>query len=266
MTDFANRRDDLDDEEGIEIDGFTLYPITMKHYTAFLAAKNALLIRQGSLPAEYAVMRYLQALFAMDYDAVKKEQRPLGFLGSLMAFLALALRYPVDAMVRSMKIKTAENDARRLVSIEVRVGEVLLHLTPATFDRMRPVLAEQNGLSLPDEAENIDLVEAEADIAASGASGVVFDPRTEIASVARDQRKRVSELMEYTIREYTELKAAIERDKLFTIYRTAELSGMVKFGKGNPVPSWCYDRKDAHSSMIAMADFMAGPGSVAAQH
>lgn len=266
MDNITTYDDALDHDEPIEVGGFIIYPILMSEYRMFMAAKNVLLIRQGSLPAKYAVMRYLSALYAMDRDAAADGLPVPRLIGGVLMMLSLAMRFPADALLRQTTIITSERDDGELVSLDMQLGDRLLRLTPEVFDRLRPLIAAQNGLELPDESENADLVESENDIAASGEVPVSFDARTEIMSVARDQRKRYSEMLSYTIREYTDLKAAIDRDKMFTIYRTAECSGQVKFTHGNPVPSWCYDRKDKANSMIAMKDFMAGPGSIAAQH
>lgn len=253
----------IENDEPITTDGFTLYPIQLRQHRAFSAAKSSLLLRQGSLPVEYAVMNYLSALYAMDLDAYTEHKEAYGFIAGALTMLALAMRFPADAMLRQTTVKVSERDPRTLAYMEIRAGEQILRLTPTTFDRLRRIIAAQNGLELPDETENVDLVEAEADIAASRAAGVEIDFDTLIASVARDQRCRRADLMDYTIREFYALKDAIERDKLFTIYKTAEISGAVKFSKGNPCPSWCYDRREKAGSMISMADFMAGPGSVA---
>lgn len=258
--------DAIDNDEPIQVEGFEFYPIKMRDYRRFEAVKTVLLIRQGSLPVEYAVMNYLSALYAMDHDAATKSENgaPVGFISGIVTLLALAMRFPVQALLRQTQIEVSGDNTRELLALRMTAGDVMLRLTPALFDRIRPVLAAQNGLELPDEAENIDLVEAEMDIAAQTSADIKVDYRTLIASVARDQRCRQSELMDYTIREFMELKAAIDRDKMFTLCRQAEISGEVKFPKGNPYPSWCFDRK-AQGSMISMQTFMAGPGSVAAQ-
>lgn len=253
----------LENDEPINIGGFTLYPIKMHSYRQFEASKFALLVRQGSLPVKYAFLPYLSALFAMDHDAYIENQQAFGFIGALITMLSLAMRYPVDALRKSVQFEVDQADESKLVSMIVRAGEMTLRLTPAVFDRMREIIAAQNGLELPDEAENADLVEADMDIAAKGSVNVEVNYRTLIASVARDQRCRVADLMDYTIREFNDLRDAIERDKNYMLYRMAELSGNVKFTKGNPVPSWCYDRGGKSNSLISMADFMAGPGSAA---
>lgn len=262
--DNARYSEALENDEPIEIEGITLYPITVREYRQFETAKSSLLIRQGSLPVEYAVMSYLEALYAMDYDAYAETKQTLGFIPRLLYMLSLAMRFPVDALVRSTRFETAPQDERKLRCLEMRLGENLVRVTPSVFDRIRQIIAAQNGMELPDEAENIDLVESEMDIAAASRVSVEYDFRTLLASVARDQRCRRADLMDYTIREFNELKDAIERDKMFTIYRAAELAGTVKFTKGNPYPSWCFDRGGKTNSLIAMSDFMAnGPGSVA---
>ena len=258
--------DAIENDEPIKIDGLMLYPIQVRQYRQFEAARSSLLVRQGSLPVEYAIMNYLSALYAMDYDAAKETGHALGFISGAMTMLALAMRFPADALLRGMQIHVSEQDERELVSILLRAGENMVNVTPVLFDRLRPIIAAQNGLELPDEAENIDLVEADRDIAAKNGEDINVDFRTLKAAIARDQHCRQADLMDYTIREFMDLRAAIERDKMFTICKTAEYANGVKFPKGNPYPSWCYDRGGKQSSMISMKEFMAGPGSVASMN
>ena len=176
--------------------------------------------------------------------------------------LALSMRFPADVFARQAMIKVRDGDERELASIQIRAGDMILPLTPAVFDRLRPVIAAQNGLELPDETENADLVEAENDISSQDAISLNLDFNTLLASVARDQHCRRVDLLDYTIREFFALRDAIQRDKLFTLYKMAELNG-TKFTKGNPWPSWCYDSKAQSNALISMAQFMAGPGSAA---
>lgn len=46
------------------------------------------------------------------------------------------------------------------------------------------------------------------------------------------------------MREFENRRKAIERDKKYTLFGQAEMSGMVSFKNGNPYPSWCYDSID----------------------
>ena len=251
----------IENDEPVTIDGFTLYPIQVRQYRQFSAVQSSLLIRQGSLPVEYAARSYLGALHALDFDAYKENGQALGLINGILTILALAMRYPVSAVVRQTTIQVRD-DERELVGMQIQTGDMTLPLTPAVFDRLRPVIAAQNGLELPDETENADLVEAEHDIAAQNAGSLNIDFNALLASVARDQRCRRSELLDYTIREFFALRDAIQRDKMFTLYKMAELNG-TKFTKGNPWPSWCYDSKAQTNALISMAQFMAGPGSAA---
>ena len=252
----------IENDEPVTIDGFTLYPIQVRQYRQFAAVQSALLIRQGSLPVDYAARSYLGALYALDIDAYKDSGQALGLTNGILTILALAMRFPADAFARQTSIHVRDDDERELVSIQIRTGDMILPLTPAVFDRLRPVIAAQNGLELPDETENADLVEAENDISSQGAGSLNIDFDTLLASVARDQHCRRSDLMDYTIREFFALRDAIQRDKMFTLYKMAELNG-TKFTKGNPWPSWCYDSKAQSNALISMAQFMAGPGSAA---
>lgn len=252
----------IENDEPVTIDGFTLYPIQVRQYRQFSAVQSSLLIRQGSLPVDYAVRSYLGALHAMDIDAYKESGQALGLIRGILTMLALSMRFPADVFARQATIKVRDGDERELASIQIHAGEMILSLTPAVFDRLRPVIAAQNGLELPDETENADLVEAENDISSQDAISLNLDFNTLLASVARDQHCRRKDLLDYTIREFFELRDAIQRDKLFTLYKMAELNG-TKFTKGNPWPSWCYESKAQSNALISMAQFMAGPGSAA---
>ena len=63
-----------------------------------------------------------------------------------------------------------------------------------------------------------------------------------------------AELDDWTVLQFEHRLKAIERDKTFTLYRQAELSGMVKFPNGNPCPSWCYDAKTLTAGLIPLSD------------
>jgi len=65
-----------------------------------------------------------------------------------------------------------------------------------------------------------------------------------VASVAYLSHCRETDIYEWTVAEFERRVRAIDRDKLYMIYATAESSGFVTFKSGNPVPSWRYDPKD----------------------
>ena len=112
---------------------------------------------------------------------------------------------------------------------------------------IRPIIAEQNGIELPDESETLEIVQAYDELKSAGSENAVkLDMNTEtlISSVAYASHLRENDLYSWTVREFENRRKAIERDKRYMLYGQAVLSGAISFEKGNPYPSWCLDSKD----------------------
>ena len=247
--------------EPIEIIGLPLYPLKMEHYLEWQSLKEVLLLRQARLPIDYISMPFLAALYAMDFDTQKAVGTAAGFMSKICYLLLLALRLPITAK-NVFSIRVDAQDKRKLLAINVQFGETLVDITPSLFNKMRPVLAEQNGEKLPDEADNLDLIDTEIVLAASNGPALEQDFNTLFASVAYQLGLRAHELLDWTIYEFSAARAAIERDKMFTICALAEKAGGAKFTKGNPYPSWCLDKKrEGTAALESMGSFMSRMGS-----
>ena len=122
-----------------------------------------------------------------------------------------------------------------------------MKFTPLDFStRFRQIIAEQNGLELPDEAENIALVQDNEKLKELNNKGKSLNVNLDdlIASVAYQSKVSEKEIMTWTVREFENRKKAIDRDKRFMLCGQAEMSGMVSFKSGNPAPSWQFDVLD----------------------
>ena len=109
------------------------------------------------------------------------------------------------------------------------------------------MIARQNGLELPNEAENPELVEAEHDLNELKAPKLDYDMNALVMSVAYQYRMRPKELAEWTVREFEAAREAINRDKYFTRFG----SGFYSFKNNeNPYPSWCFERQREGSSAL----------------
>lgn len=231
--------------ETIEQNGLRFYPITMSHYEEYQSCRLALLLRQSTLPATYAQMAFLNAVYALELDSIEATQSPTGLFGRLIAVLALSLK--VDLAAFDL---IPAKDPRQLECIRVRQQDITVLITPRQFDKIRAVVATQNGDTLPNEAENPELIRAEAEYAAVSAMPTEYSFENMLDSVAYNSGLRITELFEWTIRDFELRRKTIRRDKLFQIYMTAEMSGMVKFTKGNPYPSHEFDRAVSTPSVL----------------
>lgn len=228
--------------EPIECRGLIFYPILMAQYEEFLECQTALLLRMTSLPVQYMAMPLLAALWAMDIDSIKATGKIVGLFERVIHFLYLSLRLGYDRkdIIRTVKFDTS--DIRKLTHIEVTQGGNTVQITPREFSvYFRPLMAEQNGLTLPDESMTPELVKAEQDLQRLHALPVNYDVDTLIASVAYQSLVNEREIDDWTVYQFDRRRNAIDRDKHFMLFGQAEMSGMVKFKKGNPYRSWCFD-------------------------
>lgn len=234
------------------VHGVELYPIQMASYSEWLTYKRALILRQSTLPAAFAIMPYLNALHAMDcaYHTA--------FLYDVIQLLAMATRRPAQCF----QAYAAADDVSKLSHILFNDGNVMVKITPDIFPEFREAIAEQNGEELPDEGDNVELIEAENDIL-NARSSYQLDMNADklVSSVAFQYRKQKKELAQWSIREFEAARRAIERDKNHMICAIAEKMPMFKWKNGNPCPSWCFDKlKTGSVALESMGDFSKRTG------
>ncbi len=224
-----------------ECAGLTFYPIKMSDWDAYIETRPAVTQMMQSLPVAYIQMPYLSALWAIDADAIKNDKPLTGLFGALIRFMLLALRTEDEAGAYQVY---AEKGTGRLAYVRFFQDGKTADITPETFsEEIRPLLCEQNGMELPDEAANLELLEAENDMADDG--GIDYDFETLVSSVAYMSRTTEEEIYEnWTVRSFLRRKRAIEREMYYRLYRTAELAGTIKLTGDNPFPSWCFDKRD----------------------
>lgn len=237
--------------EPLEWKGLLFYPVKMSHYEEFLDVKNAWLARQSSFPVKYMALPFLSAVWAMDVDFAKSDGKLIGLFERIIRFLYLSLRleYKRENLIEHVYLHN--DDIRELDHIEVTQGGNTVQITPADFAAyIRPLVAEQNGLTLPDESYNPELVQAEQELASEQAASLKFDIDTMIASVAYLSHLDESVVDEWTVLKFERRRNAIERDKKYMLYAQAEMSGIVKFKHGNPYLSWCFDEAEGLSPVL----------------
>lgn len=235
--------------------GLTFYPLTMSYYEEFLEVKNAWIIRLSTLPTQYMIMSFLSAIWAMEYDSITQTGKGIGFFDRIIHLLYLSLRLEYNREEALKKIYYNRQTPREISYIEITQNGNTVKITPQDFNAyIRPLVAEQNGLELPDESFNPDIIKAEQEYDQNNAPDLKIDLGTLISSVAYLSHISEAELDNWTILQFERRYKAIERDKLFTLYKQAELSGMVKFKKGNPCPSWCYDVQTISRALVKASD------------
>lgn len=239
--------------EPFDVCGITLYPILMSQYELFTACRDAITLRLSSLPVRYMTKDYLNAIFALECDNLnnpESEKQNVGLFYRAMALFYASMRTDAEEFAKLGKnVFYVEKHGEIVIDhmiVTTKDGETVT-ITPQDFSAfIRPLLAEMNGLELPDESQNIDLIKAAEEKKKLNSSNVNLDYNLNdlIASVAYQSHCSEKEVNSWTVREFEARRKAIERDKRYMLNGAAELSGMVKFDKGNPAPSWCFDVLD----------------------
>ena len=149
------------------------------------------------------------------------------------------------------------SNPRSLRYIEVTQDGKTAQISPVDFTTtVRPLIAEQNGIELPDESQNPDILQTEQLMQEEQASKIKFDLKTMIASVASASHVRQRDIDDWTVMEFETQKQALDRKINYMVFTQAEMSGMVKFPRGNPYPSWCFDRADTLTNALITVDEM----------
>jgi hypothetical protein len=241
-----------------------IYPLTVDKYELLWGCESALTIRLSTLPVIYAMKSYPEALFEIAMageDVIVNGEvvaRPSDW-ARFLSLLCASAHIPLEFMRNSIEFKVDNQDKTKLRAVVIRQitenEEVVESLSVADLIALREIIAEINGRKLPDESENAELAQAEIDIRTSGSSMLDFSLDSLLASVARDQRVRIKDLYEWTIYEFELIRAAIDRERHFTVFGIGENSGMVKFPKGNPYPSIFFDKPANVSAVINASEF-----------
>lgn len=241
----------------IQWNGLTLFPIQVKDMDLFLAAQLGLTASQQTLPGKYVVMRYLEALYALDYDVRTSGGAGGGLFTRVLLFLKLSLRLEVikgEDGIEYFPIQqlTERDNPRKLVALGVQQGDVKAQITPQDFNQLREILAAQNGVELPDETLNPELVQAERDLKDKNSLNLNVDSESLIYSVSVKTHVPLEEIMEWTIRRFKLTERAVDRSTGHLVAALTEAAG-AKYKNGNPFPSWKYDREDDSSGVVELS-------------
>ncbi len=218
--------------EPVQWNGLTLYPILMRDYPAFLTVKESLTLSQQTMAMPYCAMRYLDALYAMHYD----QDSPL--FHKLCFLLALSLRLDLEKPCLFIKVENG-----KLEGLEVWQGGLHALITSKNFGELRELIAQQNGLELPDETLNAELVEAQEDLKNKDSLPLKADFEGLLYAVALKARAEPSALLDWEVRRFRKTEDAVDRS-IGHLISAITLAAGGKFKGGNPYPSWKYDREE----------------------
>lgn len=254
----------------IETEGLTLYPVRVDEYDAFLAARPALEALQQSFPVRLMSVPILAAMYRMDFEAVVLEGKPgSGLFSSAVLGLVLALRLgeglDIERRLKMVSPRADPKDPARLVALEWMLnGEELCRLTPVQYQRLRPILAAQNGVRLWSDEANPDLVQAEKDIGEASAVQLDVTVEGKVCAVATLTGAEETDIYDWPILKLEHRADALKRAMDYMVCGIGEASG-TKWKTGNPAPHPFFERLRTESAAVtAIENFAGGAGARAA--
>lgn len=255
----------------IETEGLTFWPILVREYHEFLTAKPAIEIMQQALPVRWLSMPLLSALYGMDFEAFQKGEPRVGLFSRCLLFLALSLRLgkgsEVAERTKLFTIIVDAEDPSQLKALRFTGddGEEK-EITPIMFQRLRPILAIQNGIELASEDANPDLVEAERDLAEMNGPELDVSLDSLFSTVAAMAGIDEAEIDDWPILKLNRRQKAYSRVLNYVICGIGEAQG-TKWKGGNPYPSPFYDKVRGDSAgAVRLEQFAGGAGVRAVQN
>ena len=243
--------------EPIEKHGLKLWGIKMGRYEEWARCKNVWLARQSTFPVFCISMPFLDAMFALDMDAIDKAGRPQGYLYTIMYVLGMALGLNENCVRDGDIYLTSDDEARKLTAICVRGYDngKDFEVTSSMFAEIREIVAWMQGEKIPDESLNDELLETEKDLSERNAPPLKYDLMDLEASVALQYGIRTREVLDWPILEFEMARRAIDRSKKHMICGIGATNGC-KWENGNPYPSWCFDREfNGSSALVSQSQF-----------
>ena len=247
--------------EPVETEGLTLYPILVDEYEEFLISRSAIEFIHQALPMSMVNIPLLQAYYLLDSQSISDEKIPTGLMARSVLFLALALRIgqglPVEKRIGLFRPRVNEQGKLKSVMFTPD-GEEICEITPAMFQRLRPILAAQNGLKIPEEDANPELVAAEEELAKKKAPELEMNPESLISAVAALSGVDEKDVYDWPIAKLQSRQRALHRAIDYIICGVGEAQG-TKWKKGNPCPHPFFDRrKEGSAAKVALTDFAGG--------
>jgi hypothetical protein len=249
-------------------EGLEFHPLLVGDYNHYARAKQAMELMQSSLHPKLARLSWCQCLWALDKECEKQTGKIGDFLVSVMIVLARALRLEApgnDITIPLRPVFSQDGLLTALMVGEMTGNYVLLDMQK--MDVVRRIIADQNDYEIPDENWNPELVRAAQMNAENNSMGLKYDFETLLYSVAVNAHCRAKDIYEWTIKEFHGMQDAIDRTLGYQIFTLAEKSGFVTFPKGNPYPTWKFDRKsELPTGFKTIAELDAGSKGLLAEH
>lgn len=221
-------------ETPIEIYGLRVYPITMRNIYDFRESISTLQINPmeldfGEMSEQLSALSYLELVAIFSHGDED-------FRNRLYTILKLAFRVS-DESIRIL----VQDDKVTLVVIQ---NGKEIKLSSGKFNRVKDIILYQNSVEIINLNENQRILEANRRVDALNAANSTVTIEDEIYSVAAASQIDIKEIEKWTINRFKKMVETYDNFINYKIFKSAEMSGFVKFKGGNPFKSWMSRTED----------------------
>ena len=239
--------EELHRDKPIVYNGLSFHPLIVEDYVLYISAKPAFELMLASLPPAIARLSWFEALDELDREASRNGQET-AFAGMALLVLGKALRLapfrdPNNPERSYYPVRMMRNQQGRVAAVMVGDQHNPTILNMQAMRDIREIIAAQNCYEIPNENWNPELVRAQQFLNRKKMDGIVFDLDALVHSVAINAHAKASEVWDWTVKEFQAVQDAIDRTLHYQIFTSAEMTGFVKFKKGNPFPTWRFDKR-----------------------
>jgi hypothetical protein len=144
-------------------------------------------------------------------------------------------------------------------------GKGTFEITPVMFQRWLPILAAQNGLTIPDDTENPELLRTEAVLMSRKALDLDAKIEDMISSISALCGVDEAEIYDWPIIKLNNRQKALKLAMDYIVAGIGEVNGTM-WKRGNPYPHPFFHRNQNGSmAAIPMDEFAGGAGTQAVQ-
>lgn len=246
----------------IEADGHILFPVLVKEYDAFLIARPAIDVMHQSLPVRFLRMPLLSALYQMYVEEILEGKPLSGLFSCAILALSLSLRLgegtAIEDRLKQIRIAADPKAPEKLFALRYDdpISGAEKQILPTQYPKIREIIALQNGVKLESDYANPDLVRAQKDMDASGAT---LDANIEdlISAVSAISGVDENEIDLWPIRKLNRRAESYRRMLDYVVCGFGEVNGTTWSG-GNPTPHPFFARAFTASKVLSALDGATG--------
>lgn len=233
----------------ITAEGVTLYPITVEELEIFNSVRPALEFMHQILPVDLMMKPLLTALYQLELSIqIQDDGVKFDLFTKTVLLLSLALRLgqgrPEEERIAMCLVEFAPDNPLELVALRFQRedgGEIVI--TPAAYEKIRPIIAAQNGAEIQPLDANPQIILAERQILADRNPDLKRELANKVAWVAAKSSTEEESIYKWPILKFERRATVMQMELNYLIYGIAQSSGMVKFENGNPCPSPYFERE-----------------------